>query len=56
MLSQSNDFLRTIWYPRPYISAGGYTKELATEVINLHSNELVAFGRQFIANVCNPPA
>ena len=48
---QSNDFLRALWAPKTFISAGGYTKELAIETTNTHNNELVAFGRHFLANV-----
>ncbi|KAK7691371.1 hypothetical protein QCA50_004769 [Cerrena zonata] len=47
---QSNDFLRKIWAPRPLMSAGGYTLESAGEIISANPNELIAFGRHFIAN------
>ena len=47
---QSNDFLREIWQPRPFISAGGYTAELALEVAE-NKGDLIAAGRLFIANV-----
>ncbi|KAI3601594.1 flavinoxidoreductase/NADHoxidase [Moniliophthora roreri] len=51
----SNDFLRDIWAPRPYISAGGYTREKAFEqaekgVSERKGPELIAFGRYFLAN------
>ena len=46
----SNDFLREIWFPKPFISAGGFTAETATEVSN-RTGELIAFGRLYIANV-----
>jgi NADPH2 dehydrogenase len=35
----------------PLVSAGGYTRDSAIEVANKHANELVAFGRHFLANV-----
>ena len=47
---QSNDFIRTIWAPRPLISAGGYNRDLALEVAD-QKGDLIAFGRHFISNV-----
>ncbi|KAG9125529.1 hypothetical protein FRC07_007247 [Ceratobasidium sp. 392] len=47
---ESNDFARTIWSPRPFISAGGFTLDSATAHVNKHENEAVAFGRLFISN------
>ena len=47
--SQSNDFLREIWSPRPFISSGGHTRESAFEFAE--RGDLVAFGRLFISNV-----
>ncbi|KDQ53954.1 hypothetical protein JAAARDRAFT_38938 [Jaapia argillacea MUCL 33604] len=46
---ESNDFIRDIWSPRPLITAGGYTRDLAIEVADKTGN-LVAFGRRFISN------
>ncbi|EPQ51195.1 FMN-linked oxidoreductase [Gloeophyllum trabeum ATCC 11539] len=46
---EDNDFLREIWAPRPMITAGGYTREMAIEVAERTDN-LVAFGRMFISN------
>ncbi|KAJ3522062.1 hypothetical protein NM688_g8929 [Phlebia brevispora] len=46
---ESNDFIRDIWRPRPLISAGGYTRELAIEVAE-KKGDLIAFGRLFISN------
>ena len=46
----SNDFLREIWKPRPFISAGGYKRELAIEAAE-STGDLIAFGRFFISNV-----
>ncbi|KAF9028188.1 hypothetical protein BDZ89DRAFT_1160457 [Hymenopellis radicata] len=40
----SNDFIRDIWAPRPLISAGGYSRDLATEVAD-EKGDLIAFGR-----------
>ena len=51
---QSNDFLREIWKPRPFISAGGYTREVALEVAET-KNDLIAVGRLFISNVSEQP-
>lgn len=47
----ANDFLRAIWSPRTYISAGGYDRQSAMQRSDEGENELVAFGRQFISNV-----
>lgn len=47
---QSNAFLRDIWTPRAYISAGGYTRETAFEDADKYG-DLIAFGRLFIPNV-----
>lgn len=47
---ESNDFLREIWAPRPFISAGGYTRELGIDVAET-KGDLIAYGRPFIANV-----
>jgi NADPH2 dehydrogenase len=49
----SNDFLRDIWGPRPFISSGGYTRQSAIGTADSMGN-LVAFGRLFIANVSAP--
>ncbi|KAK7032513.1 hypothetical protein VNI00_013082 [Paramarasmius palmivorus] len=45
----SNDFLRDIWAPRPYISAGGYSRETALEQAEKSARErkgpeLIALG------------
>ncbi|KAF9498849.1 NADH:flavin oxidoreductase/NADH oxidase [Pleurotus eryngii] len=45
---EENDFLRKIWAPRPFISAGGYTRDLAIEAAE--RGDIVAVGRHFIAN------
>ncbi|KAK7451176.1 hypothetical protein VKT23_012508 [Stygiomarasmius scandens] len=57
---ESNDFIREIWIgsekfsdsdpnARRLISAGGYTRALATEAAD-QRGEIIAFGRHFIAN------
>ncbi|TFY81759.1 hypothetical protein EWM64_g2257 [Hericium alpestre] len=46
---ESNDFLREIWGSRPYLSAGGYTRNLAIKTAD-EKNELIVFGRYFISN------
>ncbi|KAF7798994.1 hypothetical protein EIP86_010223 [Pleurotus ostreatoroseus] len=46
---ESNDFLRDIWAPRPFISAGGFTRDLALEHAD-KTGDLVAFGRSYIPN------
>ncbi|CAL1710331.1 unnamed protein product [Somion occarium] len=46
---ESNDFIREIWAPRPIISAGGYTRDIALEVAET-KGDLIAFGRYFISN------
>lgn len=48
-VGESNDFIRNIWSPRPLISAGGYTRELAIAAAD-KAGDLIAFGRHFIAN------
>ena len=51
---ESNDFIRQIWSPRPFISAGGYDRDLAIEYAD-SKGDIIAFGRHFIANVCSSP-
>ncbi|KAL1712792.1 hypothetical protein EV715DRAFT_213011 [Schizophyllum commune] len=46
---EQNDFLRDIWAPKPFISAGGYNRELALKVAE-EKGDLIAFGRFFISN------
>ncbi|KAL4252354.1 Aldolase-type TIM barrel [Abortiporus biennis] len=46
---KSLDFIRKIWAPRPFISAGFYTPELALDVAET-KGDLIAFGRSFLAN------
>jgi NADPH2 dehydrogenase len=64
---ESLDFARKIWKEtgRPFLSAGGYTPEIALDHLseksaiaddNLKDNELVVFGRWFLSNVSHIPA
>ncbi|KAF5364705.1 hypothetical protein D9758_005564 [Tetrapyrgos nigripes] len=49
--TESNDFLREIWAPKPFISAGGYNRESAIKRVEEHDGAgLIAFGRLFISN------
>ncbi|KAI0686453.1 hypothetical protein BC835DRAFT_1288004 [Cytidiella melzeri] len=48
-IEQSNDFIRSIWSPRPLVSAGGYTRDRAMQVADI-KGDLIAFGHLFIAN------
>ncbi|KAF4601708.1 hypothetical protein EYR40_004907 [Pleurotus pulmonarius] len=45
---EENDFLRQIWAPRPFVSAGGYTRDLAFKAAE--KGDIVAIGRHFLAN------
>ncbi|KAK0234434.1 hypothetical protein EDD85DRAFT_774273 [Armillaria nabsnona] len=45
----SNDFLRKIWAPKPYIAAGAFTRVTAMEAAD-DKGDIVAFGRHFISN------
>ena len=49
--SRSNDFARKIWGDRPLLSAGGYTADNAAQWAEDHPNDVIVFGRWFIANV-----
>jgi len=51
ILGDENDFLREIWAPKVYISAGSHTVESALQATAKHPTELTAFGRFFLANV-----
>ena len=48
----SNDFLREIWRPkeRPFISAGGYTRETAIKTAE-EKGDLIGFSKLYIGNV-----
>ncbi|KAJ7880449.1 hypothetical protein B0H13DRAFT_1721894 [Mycena leptocephala] len=45
---ESNDALRALWAPRPFMRAGGFTRETALEAAE--GGDLVAFGRNYISN------
>lgn len=47
---ESNDFLRKIWAPRPFISCGDHTRDTAL-ARSQDKGGLIAFGRLFISNV-----
>ncbi|KAK7447079.1 hypothetical protein VKT23_014293 [Stygiomarasmius scandens] len=47
--NESNDFLREIWAPKPFISAGAYTRESAMKRAD-EQGDLIAFGRYYISN------
>ncbi|CCO37707.1 NADPH dehydrogenase 1 [Rhizoctonia solani AG-1 IB] len=48
--TESNDFAREIWGPRPFLSAGGYDAKSGEEAVNKHDNSAIVFGRHFISN------
>ncbi|KAI4518478.1 NADH:flavin oxidoreductase/NADH oxidase [Schizophyllum commune Loenen D] len=47
--AKSTDFIRDIWAPRPLISCGAYSRELAIEVAE-KKGDLIAVGRPFASN------
>ena len=49
---KSNDFIRKIWAPRPLISCGAYSRELAFEIAE-KKGDVIAVGRNYISNVCS---
>ena len=48
---EGNDVVREAWGDRPFIAAGGFTRDTALEVTAKHPNVLVAFGRHYTSNV-----
>jgi len=46
---ESNDFLRAIWAGKPWISAGGFSRDNAIKQAD-EEGELVACGRYFTSN------
>ena len=46
---ESNDFLRELWAPKPFISAGAYTREVAIQTAE-EKGDIIAVGRYFISN------
>jgi NADPH2 dehydrogenase len=49
---ENNDFLREIWAPKQYISAGGFNRASGIAAAE-KTEELYAYGRWFISNVCS---
>jgi NADPH2 dehydrogenase len=49
-ISGTNDPLRKIWAPRPYISCGAYDRALGIKIAE-EKGDIIAYGRPFIANV-----
>ena len=47
---ESNDFLRAIWAGKPWISAGGFSRDSAIKQAD-EKGELIAFGRYYTSNV-----
>ncbi|KIK68707.1 hypothetical protein GYMLUDRAFT_153811 [Collybiopsis luxurians FD-317 M1] len=47
--SDSNDFIREIWAPKPLIVAGGFDRDSAIERAD-STGDLIAFGRKYISN------
>ncbi|KAJ4489880.1 hypothetical protein J3R30DRAFT_3693308 [Lentinula aciculospora] len=48
-ITDSNDFVRDIWAPKPLIVAGGFDRESAIERADL-TGDLIAFGRKYTSN------
>lgn len=50
--TSSNAFIRSLWFPRPYITAGGYSEPagVGMAVNAAEQGALVAFGKHFLAN------
>lgn len=46
---EENDCIRSVWAPKPFISAGGHNCISAIDAAE-HRGDLIAFGRHFIAN------
>ena len=49
-IDEENDCIRSVWAPKPFISAGGYNRISAIDAAE-RRGDLIAFGRHFIANV-----
>ena len=47
---ESNDFLRAIWGDKPWISAGGFSRDRAIKQAD-EKGDLIAFGRYYTSNV-----
>lgn len=48
-IDEENDSIRSVWAPKPFISAGGYNRLSAIDAAE-RKGDLIAFGRHFIAN------
>ncbi|KAA1472760.1 FMN-linked oxidoreductase [Dentipellis sp. KUC8613] len=48
-IGSANDFARRIWAPRPFVSAGGFTRETALHVAEKYG-DVIVFGRHFVSN------
>ncbi|KAK0227617.1 FMN-linked oxidoreductase [Armillaria fumosa] len=46
---EENDCIRSVWAPKPFISAGGHNRVSAIDAAE-HRGDLIAFGRHFTAN------
>ncbi|TFY83928.1 hypothetical protein EWM64_g111 [Hericium alpestre] len=49
VVTETNEPLRQIWAPKPFIAAGGFTREEAIKAAD-EKDILVAFGRHYISN------
>jgi len=49
--TDSNNFIRTIWAPKRLITAGGYSRDLVSQLAEEYPNEMFAFGKYFLSNV-----
>ena len=47
---ESTDFLRESWAPLPFISSGGYTRDLGINTAE-EKGDLIAYGRWYLGNV-----
>ena len=43
------DFIHKLWAPRPLITTGGFTREMALKTAE--TGQIVGFGQLFLANV-----
>ncbi|KAF7296329.1 Oxidored-FMN domain-containing protein [Mycena chlorophos] len=48
-IGASNAFIRDLWSPKPFLTAGGYTRDSAIKTAE-ENGDLVVFGRAYIAN------
>ncbi|KZS95210.1 NADH:flavin oxidoreductase/NADH oxidase [Sistotremastrum niveocremeum HHB9708] len=47
---ETNDVFRKIWAPRPFLNAGGHTRESALKDAEKYPSDVIVFGRHFISN------